>query len=273
MYYFHEFTFSYTGSYRQIWSWRRKKPHIIHPVWTHKDQKAWDNLSGCCSKGSHQSPIAINSEQVVKNPNLKSLQFHNWDHPVNGDIKNNGFTMIYFPHDKSATFKNHLGTYFLQQFHLHWGRGPGEGSEHVINNKRYDAEIHFVHLKEGADIKHLQPDSFAVLAVLCEKDYSGAVNGSWRQLAIPTGYDLEVPVTGIEYKDFLPISHDFYHYSGSLTMPPCSEAVQWFVLKHTVKIPVSVLRKLRQIEDGSGDTLQCNIRRLQPINDRQVESL
>ena len=189
---------------------------------------------------------------------------------MTGEIKNNGFTLIFFPHDKKTTFKNHLGTYILQQFHLHWGRGPGEGSEHVIDNKRFDAEIHFVHVKEGADIKHLQPDSFAVLGVVCEKDYSGVLQGSWRQLAIPTRYDLEVPITGISYNDFLPTSHDYYHYGGSLTMPPCSEAVQWFVLKQSVKIPVSVLRKLRQIEDGSGGTLQCNIRRLQPLNDRQI---
>ena len=263
----------YTGGSRHIWSWRRKKPHIIHPVWTHKDQKAWDNLDGCCSKGSHQSPIAINTKQVVKNPNLIPLQLNNWDFPVNGDIKNNGFTLIFFPHksSKPATFKNHLGTYVLQQFHLHWGRGPGEGSEHVIDKKRFDAEIHFVHIKEGTDIKHLQPDSFAVLGVLCEKDYSGTLLGSWRNIAVPTGYDIEVPVTGIEYKDFLPMSRDYYHYSGSLTMPPCSEAVQWFILKDVVKIPVQVLRKLRQIEDGTGDTLQCNIRRLQPLNDRQIE--
>jgi len=29
--------------------------------------------------------------------------------------------------------------------HFHWGSPSNKGSEHSINNERYDAEIHIVH--------------------------------------------------------------------------------------------------------------------------------
>jgi carbonic anhydrase len=34
--------------------------------------------------------------------------------------------------------------YILNNVHWHWGRNDREGSEHVLNSRRYSAEVHFV---------------------------------------------------------------------------------------------------------------------------------
>lgn len=59
-------------------------------------------------------------------------------------------------------------------------------------------------------------------------------------------------------------SSDLYAYSGSLTSPPCTEGVFWFVLGS--RIPVSAHHRdmIAFVQRGS------NVRPLQQVNDRQV---
>lgn len=37
------------------------------------------------------------------------------------------------------------GQYVAEGLHFHWGSPVSRGSEHVINRKRYDVEMHIVH--------------------------------------------------------------------------------------------------------------------------------
>ena len=58
-------------------------------------------------------------------------------------------------------------------------------------------------------------------------------------------------------------NQDYYRYSGSLTTPPCSEGVRWFVLKE----PRSVTREQQaQFINFIGE----DARTPQPINARRV---
>jgi len=69
----------------------------------------------------------------------------------------------------------------------------------------------------------------------------------------------------------LPSNRDFYYYEGSLTTPPCSEVVQWFVLKQPIQIPASYISTLRKVEeDEHGTLLTHNVRDEQPLNGRIV---
>ena len=57
----------------------------------------------------------------------------------------------------------------------------------------------------------------------------------------PTDVNQEKVVQNVRVnpKAFFPRETQYYHYNGSLTTPPCSEGVAWFV----TKIPIEVSAK------------------------------
>ncbi|KAA0190130.1 hypothetical protein HAZT_HAZT011851 [Hyalella azteca] len=62
----------------------------------------------------------------------------------------------------------------------------------------------------------------------------------------------------------------FYRYPGSLTTPPCSQAVVWTVFAHTAPVSPAQFRKLN---DDIGAPLVDNFRNTQPLNGRTVRAL
>ena len=63
----------------------------------------------------------------------------------------------------------------------------------------------------------------------------------------------------------------YIHYVGSLTTPPCSEDVQWFVFGDTVTIPYSQVVQFQEYAGKANPGLRANARPLQPINNRTVD--
>ena len=252
-------------------------------AFNYENQEAWADLPGSVSRGSCQSPIDIFTKDVRSSGALPQLKFTGWNVPVSGTLQNNGRSIQFTQHATDSTpctFHNHKGAYVLQQFHFHWGESEGKGSEHCIDGQQYEAELHIVHSKEGASAK-TAADALSVIAVFCKVD--DAAEGSfpptlknesvWELLDIPQHMEMgkSIDVTQIRYSDLLPKNLDYYYYEGSLTTPPCSEIVQWFVLKEEVKIPASFLNKLRKIRTNGGErVLSSNFRDVQPLNGREV---
>ena len=240
--------------------------------YTYENQAAWSTIAGSvCGVCNRQSPVNIEPAAAQESSTL-NLVFNNYDVSVDGAFVNKGHNVQFNPSGrKRATILNQKGTYVLQQFHLHWGAGQRDGSEHRIQGSQYDAEIHFVHRKQGAAKGSTDIDTLAVVAVFGVADESAPITGIWDQLTIPTAYDSSNPVSGIRYSDLLPSNQDYYYYEGSLTTPPCSEIVQWFVLKQPIKIPASYIATLRTVEeDEEGTLLTHNVRDEQPLNGRTV---
>nr|ABR53885.1 astrosclerin-1 [Astrosclera willeyana] len=235
------------------------------------NQRAWLSCPGSQCGGNRQSPINIDTRDTKANNNLIALRFNNYKVPVDGDFENLGTDVEFVPKNKHATLTNHLGTYVLQQFQFHWGRDSSEGSEHRIDGQQYAAEIHFVHLKQGASQNGTAGDTYSVVAVLCEAA-DIPIRGVWRNLSpVPTVHKDSHCILDLVYADLLPRNRDYYHYEGSLTTPLCDETVQWFVLKNTIKIPEAFLTRLRRVErHRSGTLLTFNFRKLQRLHGRDV---
>ena len=241
--------------------------------YNYEDQAAWANLPGSfCGTGRRQSPINIETASVQEsNTLLQNLIFNGYDRVVDGSLANTGHTVQFDPSSSApgASVMNHEGTYNLLQFHLHWGEGQRDGSEHRVNGSQYAAEIHFVHRSTNAS--STAGNALTVVGVFAVAD-SAAPTGIWQQLMpVPTAFESSTSVTGIRYSDLLPTNRDYYYYEGSLTTPLCNETVQWFVLKDTIQIPESYLAILRMVqEDTNGTLLTHNVRDAQALNGRIV---
>jgi carbonic anhydrase len=67
----------------------------------------------------------------------------------------------------------------------------------------------------------------------------------------------------INARDLLPSDTGYYRYMGSLTTPPCSEGVNWFVMREPVSIsPAQIERFAAAVGE--------NARPVQPVNQRFV---
>lgn len=210
-----------------------------------------------------------------------------WNSAFQVEKHNNGHSVQYTPNNVEATVENHLGTYKLAQFHVHWGRNRYEGSEHRVNGWQASAEFHFVLEKTTGSVT--DGDHYSVMGVLAVEGYDhdddnnhdGLYNfhgdhhddhgGLWDKLMPPgTEYDAKATVTGLYLRGLFPANFDYVHYKGSLTTPPCSETVQWFVFTNTIRVPPGYLQALRKVKDEEGEELQYNFRDVQPLNGRTV---
>jgi carbonic anhydrase len=65
--------------------------------------------------------------------------------------------------------------------------------------------------------------------------------------------------------ELLPQNKSFYHYAGSLTTPPCSEVVNWYILKNNITASAMQLSQFSSI-------LKNNFRNIQDLNGRTIYS-
>jgi tryptophanyl-tRNA synthetase len=80
----------------------------------------------------------------------------------------------------------------------------------------------------------------------------------------PTYKELKTELSNKDINTLLPVNKAYYRFDGSLTTPPCSEGVRWFVLKNYMKISES------QVEEFLNIMHHHNNRPVQPLNARKV---
>ena len=197
-----------------------------------------------CAQGKNQSPI--NLTQFI-DADLEQITFHYTG--LATSVLNNGHT-IQVSHTVGSTIEIGGKIFELKQFHFH---AP---SENQINGESFPLEAHFVH--QTAD------GSLAVIAVLFQEgEDNPAIARLWQQMPKKAG--VRVPLASeIKVDDLMPKNRDYYRFNGSLTTPPCSEGVYWFVLKQ----PMTVSKE--QVEAFAHVMHHPNNRPVQPINARPV---
>jgi len=176
----------------------------------HHGVEHWGNVSKTCATGVNQSPI--NLEDMV-DTKLTPLEI-NYSGMVTG-LTNNGHTLQAVVEGEN-TLKIDGVTFELKQFHFH------TPSENKIKDKQYPLEGHFVHADKDGNL--------AVIAVMFD------MGGANKQLAdltesLPKRNEIVTLAHPFAVKDMLPSYSAYYRFNGSLTTPPCSEGVRWFVLK------------------------------------------
>lgn len=170
-------------------------------------------------------------------------------------IKNNGHTLQV---DYAPGSTLHIGkdTYQLLQFHFH------TPSEHIKDGLASLMAAHFVHVNlEG---------QLAMVSVMLD---AGRPNRLLQEILENAPQEIATEVVAgkaVNGKQLMPghdnEAEDFYNYSGSLTTPPCSEDVRWFVLKHCLTVSHEQAGAFSHFVHGG------NARPAQPLNGRRVNN-
>ncbi|GAA6099608.1 carbonic anhydrase 4-like [Tachysurus ichikawai] len=254
------------------------------------NESTWPSIPGAYCSGSRQSPINIVSSNVQDDVNLTSFSFTGFDdNRVMTEMSNTGRdVMIMLAQEKMVVKGGALpGIYYSKQFHLHWGNGSSmPGAEHTINGKRFSMEMHIVNVKAGynSTSSALQdPTGFAVLGFFLEVTNDTGKPKSWKAL---TSYLANISNAGDQVAVMEDITMDsllegvdrskYYRYLGSLTTPPCNEAVVWTIFKDPIKVSPDLIGLFSTSvffnKSMTPHLMVDNFRHAQPINNRVVTS-
>lgn len=202
-----------------------------------------------CSQGKEQSPIDIRGAKL--NKGLKPIEFHYMAASV--ELENTGNTVVV--HVKPGSYLVADGVrYELQDLDFH------HPSEEAVNGKLTDMDVHLNH--KSADGK------LAVVAVRLSEDRgdpNATLAALWQHLPVEAGKTEKDPDM-INPRGLLPAERGYWTYMGSLTTPPCTEGVRWFVLEQPVSISRAQLRGFEALG------YRINSRPLQERNGRQIEA-
>lgn len=228
----------------------RKKDEVHWSYAGESGPEKWGSLSPeftLCKQGLAQSPIDIDVVHTAS-VDLAPIQFDYQPTAVN--VVNNGHTVQENYGQGSAIIINDV-RYNLLQFHFH------DPSEHTLNGKRTAMELHLVHRSDEGEL--------AVVGVLIEEGQANpAFTPIWNNLPTFAGDERHVAGTTINARDLLPTEQSYYHYVGSLTTPPCTEHVQWFVMTEPITASAGQIAVFSSIIKG-------NNRPVQALNARAVE--
>jgi len=216
--------------------------------WTYGEPKRWKKGYKDCD-GFSQSPI--NLKVPAGTPAADATILSKVDYltvPGSGlKLQNNGHSMQvdgYF-----GTLNLPDGEYKALQFNFHFP------SEHEVKGAVVAGEMHIVHQKVGAT----GTDGLAVVAVLF--DFVGqvgftATSGVHLAFLRGLGFGGSLPKEGEEalisnseidlstvFEEAL--SGPYWHYQGSLTTPPCSETVHWYVLETRAAVSPKMVRDFK----------------------------
>ncbi|AFY58082.1 carbonic anhydrase [Rivularia sp. PCC 7116] len=191
----------------------------------------WGNLSSdfeVCQLGKTQSPL--NLESAV-DANLPPLKIDYKESPLR--IINNGHT-IQVNYQQGSTLNLDGETYELLQFHFH------HPSEHKVKGEALPMELHLVHKNEKG--------ALAVVGVfLKEGKANPTLQKVWKAMPRKQGREKIISNVSINASELLPENQDYYRYFGSLTTPPCSETVNWIVLKEPVIISSQQVQQFAKV--------------------------
>jgi carbonic anhydrase len=202
----------------------------------------WGKEFPTCGRGKSQAPLNI------KGP-FEKVRFNVAPDYKQGQLKvvNNGHTIqVNVPGGSKIRIDGK--PFDLVQFHFH------RPSEEHIDGKPSAMVIHFVHKNAEGEL--------AVLGVMLrEGNENPGIKTLWTHA--PKSEGPEVVPDGVMFNpaNLLPREMDFFHYDGSLTTPPCTEKVKFYILKTQVNVSKEQMAEF---------PFKMNARPIQPANGRPI---
>jgi len=204
----------------------------------------WGKEFPTCAKGKSQSPLDI------RGPFVKTRTVITTDYKE-GPLKmlNNGHTIqVNVP--TGSKLRIDSVAYDLLQFHFH------RPSEEKIDGKPMAMVVHFVH-------KNAEGKLAVVGVLLKEGNENPGIKTLWANMPMEEGPEVTPEGVNFNPANLLPREFDFYSYEGSLTTPPCTEGVRFFILKTTVNVAK---------EQVAAFPFKRNARPVQELNGREIST-
>jgi len=207
----------------------------------------WSELDpefSACAMGKFESPIDIDA---AGQSDLPMLQFRYAASPLT--ILDNGHTIM-VTYARGSTLTIGDASYELQQFHFH------RPSEELMHGKASAMVVHLVHKDARGQL--------AVVAILLEQGKANPlIEKLWANLPTKKETPATVAAVSIDANVLLPASHGYYTFAGSLTTPPRTEGVTWYVLKTPVEVSAAQIAAFAKL-------YPMNARPVQPLNGRKI---
>jgi len=222
---------------------KTEEKHVAH--WDYEGEMGpenWGKEFPTCGKGKSQSPLNI------KGP-FEKVRYTVVPDYKPGPLKilNNGHT-IQVNVVAGSKIRIDGVAYELLQFHFH------RPSEEHINGKPSAMVIHFVHKNDAGEL--------AVLGVLLQEgNENPGIKTLWSYAPPKEGPEVMPENVAFNPNNLLPREMEFFHYDGSLTTPPCTEKVKFFILKSQVNISKEQVTQF---------PFKMNARPVQPLNERKI---
>jgi len=196
----------------------------------------WGTLPGdeTCASGRQQAPISL-AAGVAKSQDLPNLVFAY--KPSSLSMTNNGHT-VQLTYDAGSTLARagNTATSRLAQFHFH---AP---SEHTVDGASYPMEAHLVHVDAAG-----KPSVVVGVFIQAGKENTTLAK-AFQSLPAREG-EQRAPAGGIIDADaLLPSDQTYFTYAGSLTTPPCTEGITWYVLKTPIEMSPAQIRAFTSLE-------------------------
>jgi carbonic anhydrase len=213
----------------------------------------WSDLDpdyAACNAGKEQSPIDIRNAEKAE---LPAIRFEYKSRPLKYLI-DNGYTLRVNYHDAPGSGNSLIvgeKRYQLTQFHFH------RPSEEYIDGKPYDMVLHLMHQASDGKIA-------GVAVLLKEGKANATIQQLWERWPKIEGKEQDVAGVEVNPSALLPNAAAYYMYMGSLTAPPCSEDVTWFVLKTPLDMSAEEIAAF-------AEHYPHDVRPLQPLNGRVVK--
>jgi carbonic anhydrase len=202
-----------------------------------------------CSQGHEQSPVDLRGAHL--NKALQPIEFHYLAGAVT--LEHNGHTIVVHVNPGSYIVAGGV-RYELVQFHFHH---PGE---EAVKGKLTEMDVHLVH--KSADGK------LAVIAVRLHEDLeapNAVLAALWPHLPQTAGATAKVTEM-VNPAGLLPADRGYWTYMGSLTTPPCTEGVRWFIFEQDLTLSRDQWRAFaalfpvnsRPLQDGHGRRIEAD---------------
>jgi len=202
-----------------------------------------------CRDGREQSPIDIRGAHL--NKALPALEFHYIGSALT--VENNGLTIVVHP-DPGSYFSYGGVRYDLQEIVFH------RPSETAVHGRLDDMDVELLH--KSADGRQ------AVVEVRFLVDMGGpnaTMAALWAHLPAAPGTTQRI-TDMVNPGGLLPADPGYWTYPGSLSTPPCTEGVQWFVMEQELSVSRSQLQQFRQmfgvasrpLQDPHGRRIEAN---------------